>query len=547
MKKLFVLIALAATLAPATFVIHEAGGWQQWKGVLPPGTTDSRYYYGRIHEVTDGHLFVGNPYAYEYRNALPPAQFLPDVVSAIPMFFGIPFDSAVLVNVFVWSFVFLLLSFVLFRLLQMPKWWAVVWSVLTYVCAYAFMLRPTVMQIVYPVFLLFLIALLKFLYEPFVRRKALWLAFTAALTFYAYTYLAYIVFIVFAFLFLGYAGTRRFKELRALISAGVYTALLLIPFGVLTLLQMGDPNYLETFNRIGLLYTHIPSIEAFYYGRWVVIGGAIFGLLWFFFPKREEGNPTQNVFWLATGAGLLGGLLLNVITGVELTLGVHIGRFVFVWMPLLLGAGLYEWYSAKPSTIGVNAVSAKYALVAVLLILLSVGVLANIPRGLGFFNSNNREDTIASLQPYATPLAWLEAHAPEQSVIWANDSISQYVPIMTRHYPLFAPQTMLHNMPSKELEDRYLLSRSMATLTIDDLKRDFALYSGTLPIASRGEEYFRLLLQRFEEMRKNQAVSLQKFNVKYLTIDRMHDDIGNISLKKAVYDDGRFTILPVPF
>lgn len=544
MKKLFILIAFIATLAPAVYVIREAGGWQQWQGVLPPGTTDSRYYYGRIHEVVDGHPFVGNPYAYEHRDALSPAFFLPDVISAVPALLGVPFNITVLINIFVWSFVFLLLACTLLRLLRMPQWWAALWSIIAYMCSYSFMLRPTVMQIIYPVFLLFLIALLQFLYEPLARRRAVWLSLAAAVTFYAYTYLSYIVLLTFVFMFFWFLCTRRSKELRALIVTGIYTALLLIPFGMYTLLQMGDPNYFETFNRIGLLYTHIPAIEAYYYGRWVVMGFIVFGFLLAFFPKKEEGDPERKIFWLATGVGLLGGLSLNIITGVELTLGVHIGRFIFVWMALMLGAGLYEWYGARPSSISATIISAKYILVGGILVLLSVGVFANIPRGFGFFNSNNRGDTIADLQAYATPLAWLETNVFEQSVIWTNDSIAQYIPIMTRHYPLFAPQTVLHSMSAHELEDRYLLSRILTTLTIDSLKRDSGLFLGEKPL--EGEDYLGALLQRFATIKKNQAVMLQQFNVKYLLIDRANDDSGSISLKKALYDDGRFVILPLP-
>ena len=579
MKNFFVLIALVATFVPAFFVVQKVGELEQWQGVLPKGTTDSKYYYARIHEVVDGHPFIGNPYAYEHKDALSPAFFLPDVVSAVPVLLGVPFNIAVLVNVFVWSFIFLMLAFTLLRLLQIQNWWAFSWSIIAYICSYSFMLRPTVMQIVYPVFLLFLIVLLKFLYEPFVRRRIIWLSLTAAVSFYTYTYLAYIVLLTFAFVFIWFLFTHRYKELRALITAGIGTAILLIPFGIYTLLQMGDPNYFETMTRIGLVYTHVPSIEAFFYGRWVAIGLVALGLLWIFFPKKEEGSSARKVFWFATGAGLLSGLFLNVVTGVELTLGVHIGRFIFPWMALVLGAGLYEWYQARPINIGANKIGATYALVAISLVVLSVGVLRSIDRGVDFFGFNNRGETVADVQPYSAPLAWLEANVPEQSVIWANDSIAQYIPIMTRHYTLFAPQTVLHNMSALELEDRYLLSRSFGTLSVDDLWRDLGLYIGAgafklqtlaqnqrawicgvatrfigprecLPytdgITLKGEAYFKTLAQRFEEIKKNQVTILQQFKVKYLIIDRAHDDFGRIFLKKAVYDNGRFVIVPLP-
>ncbi|KKT67281.1 MAG: hypothetical protein UW61_C0012G0001, partial [Candidatus Curtissbacteria bacterium GW2011_GWC1_44_33] len=532
MKKLFVFIALLATLIPAIFVIYQVGGWGNWQGTLPRGTTDSLYYYARIHEVTDGHALIGNPYVYENRGGITPAQFLPDIVSAVPMLLGLPFNLAVMVNMFVWSLVFLTLTFVLYRLLRVPRWWAFLWSVITYVGVYSFVIKPTVMQIVYPVFLVFLIVLLKFLHEPHNRRIQFLLSIVAASAFYTYGYLSYFVLLTFTFIFFWYLFTRCFKELRALVTVGVFSGLLLIPFGFLTLMQMSDPYYLETFRRLGLVYTHIPAIEAFFFGRWIVIGLIALGLLWKFFPNNDEDDWVRRVFWLATGAALLVGLVLNIITGVEFTLAIHMGRFVRVWMVIILGFGIYEWYMRArlpvPEVTGKNK-QVKYIIVALFLLILLGGVLRTIPRGLEFFKYNNRGQGIVDSQTYAPPLKWLDLHEPEESVIWANDSIAQYIPIMTRHYPLFAPQTVLHSIRAQDLETRYLLSRSLDILTIEDLKRDFGLHSGggpakeqplaqnrqawlctkakylfsglqcppyTDPITYQGDEYFETMIQR---------------------------------------------------
>ena len=554
MKKIFLLIALLATLIPVIFVIQKAGGLQNWQDVTPRGTVDSLYYYARIHEVADGYPLVGNPYIYERREGFAPAFFLPDIVSAIPLFLGIPFNIAITINMFLWSFVFLILLFSLFQLLQMPKWWAVLWSLLSYICVYTLMLRPTIMQLIYPLFIAFLIALIKFLDEPRDGWKKYFLALAAASTFYAYTYLAYIVLLSLGFVFFWYLFTKRFQELKALLVVALYSMLFLVPFGITTIMQMGDPNYFETLNRIGLIFTHIPTIEAFFYGRWVVIGLVAFGLLWTNFTKKKEDDSERKVFWLATGAGLFVGLLLNVITGVELTLAFHIGRFVILWMAIILGVLLHEWYvSRTPKT---N--QTKYIVVAIFLLALSGGVLRNIPRGLSFFEFNNRGEDIASFQSAAGPLKWLEENVPEQSVIWSNESIAEYIPIMTRHYTLFAEGAVLHSISAQELENRYLLSQSLHTLTIEDLKKDFIIYAGRGPgkeeprikhqdaITLRGEEYFKNLAERFEIIKEDQAAYLEHFNVKYLIVDRIHDDIDKLSLSKAVYNDGRFVILPLP-
>jgi hypothetical protein len=572
MKKIFLILALVFTLIPSFFVIRQVGGISSWNGVPPAGVTDSLYYYARIHEVADGHPFIGNPYVFEYRNGFSPAFFLPDIIAALPVLLGLPFIAGMVLNVFIWSFLFLVLSFALLRLLQMPKRWALVWTILLYLVSYSFMLRPVVMQIVYPFFLLFLIAFLRFLYAPLEKRKIYLLSLVAASTFYIYTYLAYIVILVFIFTFLWFLFSRRFKELRSLTMAGVFTAIMLIPFGIYTIIQIRSPYYIETLTRIGLVFTHIPATEAFLYGRWIVIALIALGLLWKFFPKKEEGDSEQKIFWLATGASLFVGLFLNVITGAELSLAIHIGRFVILWMALVTGIGLYEWYSF--STFRNNR--AKYIVVAVFLIILIGGVARNVPRGLVFFEFPERGENIVDVQTYAAPLRWLNQHVSNESVIWANDSVSEYIPILTRHYPLFASAAAIHNTTGRELEDRFLLSRSLYTLKIEDFKSDFGLYSGagqseeqplaqnrrawicdatqrfwgglkcpsyTDSITLRGEEYFKELSARFEDIKKNRTVFLKQYNVSYLIIDRTHDNPELVPNGKSVYDNGRFEIL----
>ena len=477
MKKLFILVALAATLAPATFVIYKAGGWENWQGVLPKGTTDSRYYYARIHEVVDGHPLNGNPYVYEHRGDYSPAFFIPDIISAMPMLIGLPFNLGVVLNVFIWSFVFLAFACTLFRLLHMPKWWAFLWTVLLYMSAYSFMLRPTVMQIVYPVFIAFLIALIRFLHEPLSRRRAIWLSVIAASTFYIYTYLSYIVLITLTVIFLRFVIKKRFQEVKSLAFVALLSGLMLIPFGIYTWMQMAGPHYFEILTRIGLLYTHTPSIEAFFYGRWVVIG-----LIAAAFLSR------QKTFWFSTGIAILVSLFLNVVTGVELMLGIHVGRFVVLWVVMIFGSLIYEWHSKR------------LLLPAILLLILFLGVARNISRGLDFFKFDNRGIKVADVQPIAGPLNWLDKNVQEESVIWSNETIGEYIPIMTRHYPMYFHGATLHNISNEELEDRHKLWEN----------RDFS-----------------------------------KFNVKYLIFDRLTDNLSS-SLQGALYDDGRFVIVLLP-
>jgi hypothetical protein len=576
-KKIFILIALLGALVPTLFVLEKAGGLENWHGVPPSGVTDTLYYYARIQEVADGHPLVGNPYIYEYRGDYSPAFFLPDLISALPLLVGIPFNVSIILNVFFWSFVFLFLAYRLLKLLHVGERWAIAWSIFLYIGSYSFMLRPTVMQTIFPLFLFFLVTLIYFLYEPQVKKHTHWLAAASALTFYFYNYLAFIVFLTLASIFLWFLFSKQFKMVRLLVIVGVYTAGLLVPFGVYSFMQMSGPLYAETLARIGLVYTHIPAIEALFFGRWIVVGLSAFALLWYFFPKQESQQSERKIFWIATGCALCMSLMLNVITGVELTLAIHVGRFVMLWMLLLLGVFLHEWYFSYTER---NKVAAfwRHGILSILVLLLLMGAVKNMPRALAFFEFDTRGYKIAEMQAYAGPLAWLENNVSEQSVIWTNISIGSYVPILTKHYTLFHIGATLHNISAEELEERYLLWRSLEAVTIDDIKEDLSLYGGsgvssdqplaenrrallcrtvapyvdmgTCPqktdaITLRGEEYFTMLAMRYDVVKTHQRDLLEKYKVRYMLIDTRYDNYDTeVPVERAVYADGRFLIFP---
>ena len=145
---------------------------------------------------------------------------------------------------------------------------------------------------------------------------------------------------------------------------------------------------------------------------------------------------------------------------------------------------------------------------------------------------------------------------------------------------MFAPQTILHTIGAEDLETRYLLSRSLGNLTIEEVKRDFGLHSGggpakeqplaqnrqawlctkakylfsdlecppyTDPLTYQGDAYFETMIERYRVVKSNRATLLKQFNVKYLIIDRANDPTDQVPLDEAIYDDGRFAIITLPF
>lgn len=579
---LLIFIALIGAVLPSVYVINNVGGLQNWHGVLPMGQIDSLYYYARTHEVVDGHLLIGNPYYFEHRDTLTPAFFLPDIVAALPALIGIPFDLAMVVNLFVWGSVFLILTFILLRLLQLPKYWAIAGTVLTYVMGFTFIIRPTILQLIYPIFLVFLIIFLKFLYGSRSKHDLLLLSLVTALSFYSYSLLAYIISLILGMTVLWYVYQKDFKAVKQLVRSGILVAILLLPFLFVSLAQLGNPYYLETFARIGLIFTRMPAAEIYYLGRWIIIGLFALSLLWFFFPKNDAVTSERKFFWFVTGAGLLGGMTMNLFTNVDLSLAIHTGRFFFIWLTMMLSVLVYEWYTARVvGTHNTKNEALKLEIVksitTLCIVVLAICIYRNTPPGEAWFFKKLRKEDLADKQEYAAPLKWLEENVREQSVVWANDSISTHIPILTRHYVLFHRDAGLHFLPDSEQIDRYLLSRNTHLLTRADLEKDVTLYAGhglnvrvfyhnqevkyctalsrlgmelrckerTTKEMTMGDEYFRKLEERFDEIKNDEISFLNTYHVGYRVIDQKKDGVQDVSTSSVLYDDGRFVITAI--
>ncbi len=220
-----------------------------------------------------------------------------------------------------------------------------------------------------------------------------------------------------------------------------------------------------------------------------------------------------------------------------------------------------------------------HGVLSMFVLLLLIGSVNNIPRAIAFFEFDNRGYKIAELQAYGEPLAWLENNLPEESVIWTNESIGSYIPILTKHYTLYQSAAVLHAIPQKELEERYLLWRSLEEVTLDTVQHDFSKYVGagasadqpaavnrwvwlcnnlsrfvavgecpqkTDGLTLRGPEYFEALVRQFDFVKADQDALLDKYSVDYLVIDTLRDALTEqIPESAAVYNDGRFLIFPI--
>src|SRR3989344_2339032 len=255
--------------------------------VINPRYTDS-YYTPMTREVADGYPLLGNPFFFEHRESVTPAFILPFLVSAAPLFVGVPFPVTAVFNFTLWSLVFGLLVYALMRRFGLSEGWACIATLLVYVHTYGQLIRPVSMQIVQPVFILFILAFFFWWERPASKYRDALLGLAVAVTLYDYTYLLQIIIVFLGLVFVYLLYTKDWQRLTHAFIVGAYASVLGIPFLILTYTQLHDPNYADAMFRIGLAYTHLPAGEAFIGGARILSLFALAYLSWkWLFRTRE--------------------------------------------------------------------------------------------------------------------------------------------------------------------------------------------------------------------------------------------------------------------
>ncbi len=575
---LLLLVSCCAVLAPYLFLYRELGQAPK----LPAGAFNiADYYYGRTEEVKDGHPFLGNPYFFEHRDDMPPAFFLADWFAAAPLLLGMSTMDTALVDFFLWSFLFLVLAYLLFRVFDVSLNVSLAGSVVVFLSVYMHMIRPVSMQEIYPFFLVFLIAFVLWLKEPSDNKKTCFVALSAAMTAYIYTYAWQIVFVVFLLTPATFWFGGRREHMKAFLRMFGVFVLASVPLLIFTWKQVHNPFYFETLQRIGLVETHIPASAVVTSCIWIP---AMF-LLWYILSlgnsavNLKKRTGTIFLFFVLTGLAMVAVTLSNIITGKDLELPQHVERFTIIWLVFASIYSLYFFSKHKPT----HPLPSQHLFFGILLVaLLFCGnvhylLIYGPPDAFAAIDPDRER----KVQEFAKPLAWLDEHVKEQSVIWAdpNAILNSYITIMTKHYVLFSAGGELHLVSNKEVEDRYLVARYFA-LTEADLEDDYWAYGGvgnavhqwkthnrevavcnmlhldrfgrpcgvmTDRVSWKGKSYFADLYARFEEeIRPNIVAELAKYHVSYIMRDSETDrpeflpqEIPGTTL---VYSDGRFFI-----
>ncbi len=583
-KELLIVIVSIFFLAciPVIRVYTQTG--TIWQGIVPTFVNDEVYYYARMENIVHGYPFIGNPYFFEHRNDMSLAFFVPDWISAVPLFLGVPFVATVVTNFIIWSLVCGVLIYFFFKEYDVSGSWLSLGTILAYCMIYVLIIRPVSMQIVAPFFILFYLTYARWLkaQQP-TWKDNLFLIVTIGCSFYIYTYTWQLVLITLGVTSLYFVYKKQWAQVCSMAIVSFAGVLVAIPMLVYTARQITSQYYWDSMGRIGLVSTHIPTILSFYDSAYIVSTILLWFLIGCWINQLKNSTVYSQAYrfvWL-TGVSLIIALFSNVVTGKDLEISNHFERFVMIWISLVVFLLVYHVVHNRTFGYGLSYAQ-KIAVVC-------MGICSLYAYGYFFWYgfgivSIVTTDTV-TVQAYDQPLAWLRDHGDTEAVVWSNNGdMTSYIPIYTTDFVLFTRDGGLHLVPTIEMEERYLVSRYFDKLTVMDIENGYRDFGGvgnavhqyktynrkvevctilhlkyigvtcgqtTDMVSFKGQQYFESLYQGYvHTVVPHIQTELQKFHVKYVVKDTSIKDLFDptkIAGAALVWKDTRFEIYKIQY
>ncbi len=477
----FVLALLVASLTafPQVVVEHRMG--TAYQGIHPLVSDDEIFYQARAHETLDGHPTLGNPYFAEDK-ANPTLQFwIPDTVLA---------HAGILMGdlhrgVIFWDFVFggalVLVSYaIVFFLTGDTVLALVVAAVLDPgLFFYAFNRSPNPQ--LFTLLLFSLYGVLRTLRD----RKLPWavVAGVAGGTlFYIYPYYwtYWIVFMGLSTL-ASFVLLRREKSYLWLMGVGALACVIGIPYFLTTYASSKLPYAQETFARFGVA-THVPS--GFFIVSFTALVLALFALLWW---KRLVPRTTETILVVSVVAG--GALVTNqhVVTGMNYLFTIHytpLATYLTILALSVCALPLIRYLRARTPSVR----RAEPVLVALVVLGSLWGAWPDLHRIL------TPQSADVAAQRYAPVLSWLDAHTPIDASVYADDTLSLYIPAYTHDNVYYTYVAFLSYLPNSELYARFVGAHYFdASFTREDI---IAHEAGVFGLAGVGAYQHGAMLNR---------------------------------------------------
>lgn len=443
-----VALILAGTVGGSLW--YGAHAVPNFSGIYKEFADDQVFYLARAREVLDGHLFLSNPYIFEHKEG-PPMQFwMPDYLLAKPLAaLGISPEVGYLAYLGPFVFILFLLTYFIIFESSRSRLFGVTGSLFLTAGIFAQALvripSPLFDFIFFDLLLLFLLLYLRTQKNRYIAGSTLCFGLLFYLYPYHWTYWAVTLALTSVLYFLFLPGTE-YRKIAAVLAGGFLLGVQYF-YSVWQASQL--PFYAETMQRVGLVYSHFPSgYQTVLFGLGTLL---VFG---FCFWRRIIKVDAISLLLLS---GTIAGIVVtnqHIFTGQNMWFSNHYFQqsvTFFVFSVLYCLAAF-----VKQLTSGMR--KQVIAVVVFIMVALAYGNVAygNIVAVVQSAFAPTARD--AYEQHYAPIFAWLSANTNKEEVVFANERLSELIPVYTGDNVYYSIYAELSFMSNQEVYERYIIN-----------------------------------------------------------------------------------------
>ncbi|MEK7659272.1 MAG: hypothetical protein AAB338_01290 [Patescibacteria group bacterium] len=444
-------VVILAILMILPFFYFQISLGDEYKGILNQVIDDELFYMARIKDVMDGYPTLGNVYLLEHKDQLPQQLFLPEFLLAQPLkLLNLDIIQGRVIYNFVLPAIALILTYLAFYLIYPSRFWASIFTTFLFFGLYLFKFtRPVIPQFVFIFWLSQFIFLWQLLKNHSNKTFIFLNILNFGLLFYLYPFYWTFYFVFLAILTAVYFFNDKLlsKQFLKILIGGLIIGSLYFYF---TFLASQLPEYKETLTRLQLVFSRSPSEIKTVLPAFIVL--ILVSILYRL--KAIEINR-EVLFFIA---GIISIFLVtnqNIITGQKFEFGHYrmlaVFFMVFVIYYLLNQVKLLNF-------------KLKFLAVSLIIIFSAYGTYDYTQR---IFKVSERDIYI---QRYGAVFDWLNKNTPLDSVVYANEEISELIPVYTSNNVFYSRYANLFIMPDKEAEERFILNNFF-----EEFDKDFVI------------------------------------------------------------------------
>lgn len=428
-----------ATLLMAPFISSRISLGSEFHSIEPVTADDEAFYLSRVREVLDGYPTIGNSYLAEHKDAYPQQLFVPEYVLAqLTRITNLAVPQArIAIACFLGMLAFLSFYYIS-AAISGSKIFALFSSIFFFFGLYpGVIMRPVSPQFNIVFWLLAIAAAWHLTGEHITRRLLVIAAIAIGVLFYIYPYY-WTWFVVFLLVL---SGLYLFWERRHAIVCLIILAsscVLGSGYAVLTFIASRSPEYTETMTRLGMITTRFPS------GAMVlIITGIGLAILFLLIRHHLIVCNRNTLFFIAAFLASIIVVNQHIVTGKNFEFSNHytmqtVTVAIFA-SGFVLRHLMYKWR--------------RYILVAGVILVTGFVIFSC---GKIFVASTAVSANMVYRQDYAEIFQWLNAHAADDSVVYANDDLSYWIPVYTSKNVFFSRNAGFFLVSDAELEKRFL-------------------------------------------------------------------------------------------